>query len=337
VALFSALLQSIRVRKSIYFRPTFGAPWSSRLDGATTHFHFVVTGACWLQVPGSSEATRLTTGDLIVVPRGRQHVLCDPLGTRPRDFSELVNKRGGDQSGALQAGGAGPVTSFLSGRLQLENSTANMLLAALSPVIHVRAHAGRAPRWLQATATHLVDELQSGKAFRETVVSRLADVLVVQAVRAYLDESEDRNGTGLLAALYDRRVGQALALMHSQPDERWTVASLAGRLAISRSSFAERFARLLGETPHRYLTRLRLNIASERLHTTDDKISLIAAAAAYKSLPAFSKAFKQEWGVSPIEHRRIRQLGRSDRSDREPDMRARRSECRQPALFPCKE
>ena len=82
---------------------------------------------------------------------------------------------------------------------------------------------------------------------------------------------------------------------------------------------------------------MRPNIASERLRTTDDKISLIAAAAAYKSLPAFSKAFKQEWGVSPIEHRRIGQLGRSDGSDREPDMRARKSECRQPALFPCKE
>jgi AraC-like DNA-binding protein len=92
--------------------------------------------------------------------------------------------------------------------------------------------------------------------------------------------------------------------MHSQPDERWTVGALAARLAISRSAFAEKFSRLLGESPHRYLARLRLNIASQRLRTTDDKISVIAASAGYKSLPAFSKAFKQELGVSPVEFRR---------------------------------
>jgi AraC-like DNA-binding protein len=92
--------------------------------------------------------------------------------------------------------------------------------------------------------------------------------------------------------------------MHSQPDERWTVGALAARLAISRSTFAEKFSRLLGESPHRYLARLRLNIASQRLRNTDDKISVIAASAGYKSLPAFSRAFKQELGVTPVEYRR---------------------------------
>jgi len=307
-ALFSELLQAIRVRRSLYFRPTFGAPWSSRLEGVVTHFHFVVSGTCWLQVRGMSEATRVTTGDLVLVPRGRPHLMCDPLGARPMDFFELVNTHGTDKSGALRAGGAGPVTSFLCGGLQLESGAANILLAVLPPLIHVKGQAGSAPCWLQATATHLLEELQSARAYHESVVTRLADILFIQAVRAYLDEDADHVQTGWLAALRDKRVGQALALMHSQPEERWTVAALAARLAISRSAFAERFSRLLGESPHRYLARLRLNIASERLRTTDDKISMIAVSAGYKSLPAFSKAFKQELGISPVEYRAMRQL-----------------------------
>ena len=309
-ALFSNLLQAVRVRSSLYFRPTFGAPWSARLEGAVTHFHYVTSGVCWLQVHGIPDATRLSTGDLVFVPRGRQHVMCDSLGTPPVDYFELVNAHRADGSGAFRAGGGGAVTSFLCGGLQLESGAANMLLAVLPPLIHVRGDAGSASRWLEATTAHLLEELQNGAAYREPVVTRLADILFIQAVRVYLGENADRVPTGWLAALRDRRVGQALALMHSQPGERWTVGALASRLAVSRSAFAERFSQRLGESPHRYLARLRLNIASERLRTTDDKIASIAASAGYRSLAAFSKAFKQELGASPVEYRRMRALWR---------------------------
>jgi AraC-like DNA-binding protein len=311
-SLFSDLLQAIRVRRSVYFRPTFGAPWSTRLDGVVTHFHYVTSGTCWLQVQGMPEATRLSKGDLVMVPRGRHHVMCDSLDTPPVDYFELVTAHGTDRSGAFRAGGGGAVTSFLCGGLRLESGPANMLLAVLPASLHVRGHAAAGPLWLDATVAHLLEELQNGRGYREPVVSRLAELLFVQTVRAYLNVSARQVQTGWLAALRDRRVGQALALMHSQPEERWTVAALASRLAVSRSAFAEKFSQLLGESPHRYLARLRLNIASERLRTTDDKIATIASFAGYQSLPAFSKAFKQELGASPVEYRRMRRLRQRD-------------------------
>lgn len=311
-ALFSDLLQAVRVRSSLLFRPTLGAPWSTRFEGVVTHFHYLTSGTCWLQVHGMAGATRLSAGDLVVVPRGRAHVTCDSLGTPPVDCFELVNAHCPAGSGAFRAGGGGAASSFLCGGLVLESGAANMLLAVLPPLIHVRGQAGSAPRWLEATATHLLEELQSGEAYREAVITRLIDILFIQAVRAYLNENAHRVQTGWLAALRDRRVGHALALMHSQPEERWTVAALASRLAVSRSAFAERFSQLLGESPHRYLARLRLNIASDRLRTTDDKIASIGASAGYKSLPAFSKAFKQELGASPAEYRRMRRLRQGD-------------------------
>ena len=304
--LFSDLLRSIRVHRSAYFRPTFAAPWGTRLGGTVTHFHILVSGACSLGVRGMPEATRLTAGDLVIVPRGKQHVLCDPPGTPPVDFFELARAHSMGQSGDFSAGGTGATSRFLCGGLVLEDGAANMLLAVLPPLIHIRGHAGSAPRWLEATYGQLQEELAHARPFQDTVATRLVDVLVIQAVRAYLNEQANQVQSGWLAALRDRRVGQALALMHSQPDERWTVGALAARLAISRSAFAEKFSRLLGQSPHRYLARLRLNIASQRLRTTEEKISVIAASAGYKSLPAFSKAFKQELGVSPVEYRRMR-------------------------------
>jgi AraC-like DNA-binding protein len=230
--------------------------------------------------------------------------MCDPPGTPLADFFKLIRAHELDEAGRFSTGGIGSRTRFLCGGLELENGATHMLLAVISPLIHIRGHAGGAPRWLEATSSYLLEELEHARPFRDAVVTRFADILVVEAVRAYLNEQANQVQSGWLAALRDLRVGQALALMHSQPDERWTVAALATRLAISRSAFAEKFSRLLGESPHRYLARLRLNIASQRLRTTDDKISVIAASAGYKSLPAFSKAFKQELGVSPAEYRR---------------------------------
>ena len=310
--LFSDLLRATRARSSTYFRSTFGAPWSARLEGVVTHFHYVTSGTCWLEVRGMPEATRLSKGDLVVVPRGGQHVMCDSLATPPVDYFELINAHGADRSGMFHAGGDGAVTSLLSCGFQIESEQANMLLSVLPPIIHVRGHAAGAPLWLEATVAHLLEELQHGRAYRDPIVTRLADVLFIQAVRAYLNESTHQVQTGWLAALRDRRVGQALALMHSQPEERWTVAALASRLALSRSAFAEKFSQVLRESPHRYLARLRLNIASERLRTTDDKIASIAASAGYKSLSAFSKAFKQELGASPVDYRRMWRLRRGD-------------------------
>jgi AraC-like DNA-binding protein len=306
--LFSDLLHAIRVRRCLCFRPTFAAPWAYRFKGTLTYFHFVTSGSCWLEARGDSEAMQLGAGDFVVLPRGRTHVMSDPHGTRPRDFFELVRLHAVDRSGAFRAGGTGPSIGLVCGGMQFENGAADALLTALPPLIHVKAERGKAPRWLESTISDLLEELDAQRACREPVITRLADVLFIQAVRAYLSEHGGRVQSGWLAALRDRRVGQALALLHSHPGERWTVGELAGRLALSRSAFAARFSHLLGESPHRYLARLRLNVASERLRDTEEKIAVIAASAGYRSLAAFSRAFKHELGISPVAYRKHPQL-----------------------------
>ncbi len=93
--------------------------------------------------------------------------------------------------------------------------------------------------------------------------------------------------------------------MHEQPNIAWTVASLAERLALSRSKFAARFKKVVGETPLGYLTRLRLHRVAANLR--DDlnlTLPAIARSVGYQTLAAFSKSFKRQFGTSPGAYRR---------------------------------
>jgi AraC-like DNA-binding protein len=169
---------------------------------------------------------------------------------------------------------------------------------------------GKRIKWVDPYR-HIFEELGSGRSGSAAVVTRLADILFMQAVRAYLDENLDTAESGWPAALRDQQIGRALVLLHDKPHQPWTVAELADRVALSRSAFAAKFTQLVGEPPLHYLTRLRLNIATARLRSGNDKLSVIAAAAGYDSVPAFAKAFKRHIGVTPGEYRRSRQKGGS--------------------------
>jgi len=190
--------------------------------------------------------------------------------------------------------------------MQFENGPTDSLLAVLPPLIHVKGKDGDAAPWLRATVAHILEELELHRPGTEAVVTRLADILFIQAVRSYFEDHAAAD-SGWLAALRDQHIGPAVALLHAHPHEPWTVASAAHRVGLSRSVFATRFTQLVGEPPLRYLTRLRLNVATTRLRASNDKLSAIAAAAGYESVAAFIKAFKRHFRMTPGEYRRGRQ------------------------------
>src|SRR2546425_771043 len=104
-------------------------------------------------------------------------------------------------------------------------------------------------------------------------------------------------------------------MLHQDPQEAWTVNSLAHRVALSRSAFAAKFKELLGEPPLGYLTRLRISAAAIRLRSSDAKLRAVAAAVGYTSVAAFVKAFRRVMGMTPGHYRRTAlQEPRTDRS-----------------------
>lgn len=302
--LFDDLLRGIRLRSTLYFRPELRAPWGVSLVRDCAVFHIIARGACWLEIKDLPQPVPLSAGDFVIVTRGDLHTLRDTPSSSPVvDFFELAERHSPDKNRIFRAGGGGALTRFVCGGMQFENDRCNPLIAVLPPLLHVKAIAGGARSWLRLTARHIVEELDAGRAGAAEVVTRLADILFIQAVRAYFDENGDSAETGWLAAVRDGRIGKALALLHSQPHEPWTVSSLADRVAVSRSAFAMKFKELVGEPPLRYLARLRIHAAAERLRSSDEKLSAIAAAVGYRSVASFVRSFKRHMEETPGEYR----------------------------------
>jgi len=302
-SLFAALLRGIHLRDSFYFRPELRAPWGFSSAPNVTVFHIVAHGNCWFQARAVAKPVRLSAGDFVVVTRGGPHTLRDAPTTPTVNFFDLVKSHPPDNNRVFRAGGEGPMTRLVGGCMQFENGANNPLLAVLPPLLHVKRTEEGARHWLRLTVEHILAELDSGGAGATEIVIRLAEVLFIQAVRAYFEENADAAEFGWLAAVRDPQIGQALALLHSHPHQAWTVDALARRLAVSRSAFAARFTELVGEPPFRYLVRLRINAAASRLRTSDDKLSVIATSAGYESVAALSKAFKRHMGMAPGEYR----------------------------------
>ena len=309
--LFADLLRGIHLRNSFYFRAEFRAPWGFSIADHGTVFHVVVRGSCWLQTKGVAKPVPLSAGDFVVVTRGAAHTMRDAPATPTVDFFDLATRHTPDNNGILRAGGDGPMTGLVCGGMQFENGATDPLLAVLPPLLHVKRTEEGARPWLRLTVEHILAELDSGGAGAKEVVIRLADILFIQAVRAYFQENADTAEFGWLAAVRDPQIGQALALLHSHPHQPWTVASLARRLAVSRSAFAARFTELVGEPPFRYLARLRISSAASRLRSSDDKLSAIATSAGYESVTALAKAFKRHMGVTPGKYRQSHRAGGS--------------------------
>ena len=313
--LFEDILRGARLRGSVYFRPEFGAPWGVGIADHGTVFHIVAAGTCWLRAKSLPKPVALEPGDFVVATRGEPHVLSDVPGSPVINFFDLVKRQASGANGVFRAGGEGATTKFVCGGMQFENGANNPLLAVLPSFLHVRGSKDGGLRWLRLTVEHILEELDSSAVGAAEVVTRLADILFIQAVRAYFHENGGTAQSGWLAAARDNQIGRALALLHAHPDEPWTVDLLARRLATSRTAFADRFSELVGEPPLRYLTRLRINTAARRLRSSDDKLTAIAADAGYESVSAFNRAFKRQVGMTPgeyrdsMEHRNWRNLG----------------------------
>jgi transcriptional regulator GlxA family with amidase domain len=167
-------------------------------------------------------------------------------------------------------------------------------------VVHVRAARRSA---LGATLDLLAEEVQGRAVGSEAVISRLCDIVVIQAIREWTT-SEAAAGSSWLRAMSDPRLGPALAALHADPAAPWTTATLASRAAMSRSAFAARFREMLGQPVMGYLTDIRMQMAVDLLHRGDRTVADIASAVGYESDASFSRTFKRRTGGSPRQARR---------------------------------
>jgi transcriptional regulator GlxA family with amidase domain len=175
-------------------------------------------------------------------------------------------------------------------------------------VLHVEGGAGGVVRWLESTLQLMASEMRAEEPGYELVASRLADVLLVHALRSHVRRSPCE--AGWMRAIGDAQLGVAFQRMHERPAEPWTVEELARAASMSRSAFAARFKGLLGIAPLAYLTRWRMHRATELLAAASTTVAGVAAAVGYETESAFTKVFKRHVGETPgAFRRRLRAAG----------------------------
>jgi AraC-like DNA-binding protein len=301
----TTVFRMLRLEGKVFHRLELLAPWGIQLsvmNGAA--FHVIEQGLGWLRMPERAEPICLEAGDVIVVSNSAYYELSDQPLRSTLPLSQVLKMRAERGGMRPSANGGGAVsTVVLCGEFRSGEGVLNPLFSVMPSLIHIKGQAGQAVEWLAPPLQLIAFEAKNAYPGQETVVSRLMDILFIMVIRYWIVHQPAKEG-GWFAALYHPQIGAALGHIHRQPEQPWTVETLAAAVNMSRSSLATQFAVMVGESPAKYLTRWRMQLAAMWLrHEQDLTVEAVAQRVGYDSAYAFSKAFKRLMGVSPSVYR----------------------------------
>lgn len=303
---FSDILDLLQLRGTLYYRTAFTSPWGVAVPayGRTARFHVVAQGRCHAIVAERHHVV-LEPGDLIVIPNGAPHVICDTPETPPTALDDVLERSGYTGDGVLVFGGepkGDADTKLICGHLSFAEGADHPLLRALPPCLVVSAEKRACAPWLDELIRMITRQMFAGTPGVKASVIRLSEALFIEVIRACADQ--DAALRGIIEAMGDPRIGRALGLMHRNLERDWTLDRIAREVGMSRSRFADRFQALMGCAPMTYLSDLRLQTARNLLTGTTDPVQRVAERVGYASPAAFARAFANRYGNSPSEVRR---------------------------------
>lgn len=147
-----------------------------------------------------------------------------------------------------------------------------------------------------AIARLFVNETVNPRCGADTVISRLAELLVIHLLRQAIERNETR--PGLLAGLAHPRLSPVIVAIHDRPQRDWSIEDFTDLAGMSRSRFMEEFQTVMAETPMSYLKRWRMTLAHAAL-LRGGRVSEIARRFGYSGSDAFSRAFSKIHGMAP--------------------------------------
>jgi AraC-like DNA-binding protein len=312
----SDVLRAVRLKGAIFFDVHASDPWAAETPAGTQivrrmfptaeHlicYHAITRGSCWACVPNEPPLP-LSAGDVVVIPHGHAHVLSTTPGMR--GIQDVGRYRAANELelpvSISMGNGSAESARFVCGFLGCDARPYNPLLSALPHVFKV---SDQTDGPLSAYVQIALAESKKPRIGSESVLGRLSELMFVDVIRRYL-ETLPAERLDWLAGLRDPHIGCALTEIHRDPARHWTLETLAHRVAMSRSAFAEHFTKFVGTPPMQYLTSWRMQIAAMQLLSTTDSVTAVANRIGYDSEAAFSRAFKKVVGAPPSEWRRNR-------------------------------
>jgi AraC-like DNA-binding protein len=252
-------------------------------------FCAVLEGSCRLAVDGARALT-LAAGDFVLLPATPGFTISGFEPVRSVRFDPKVTAaRLGDVRHGSRDGP--PDVRLLGGWFAFDSPDAALLVSLLPAVVHVRG-----VERLSVLVRLVGEESNERRAGRDLVLSRLVEVLLIEALRSTPGENAP---PGLLRGLADAHLASAMRQMHGHLARSWTVAQLAKTAALSRSAFFERFTRTVGVPPMEYLLAWRMAVAKDLLRRRDLGLAEVAERVGYGSASTFSTAFSRHVGRPP--------------------------------------
>ena len=253
-------------------------------------FCAVLEGSCRLAVDGHRPLT-LEAGDFVLLPATPGFTMSGFEPVRPERIDpKVTSQRRWAKSATARAAGA-PTCGCSAASSSSTRPTAALLVSLLPSLVHVRG-----VERLSVLVRLVGEEASERRSGRDLVLTRLVEVLLIEALRA---TPGDDAPPGLLRGLADARLAPAIRQMHGQLARSWTVAQLARTAALSRSAFFERFTRTVGLPPMEYLLAWRMAVAKDLLRRHDLGLAEVAERVGYGSASTFSTAFSRHVGQPP--------------------------------------
>lgn len=299
----SQLVRMLSPSGTVDLRCRFAGNWSAPhepLPPGQVPYHVILQGRSRAHV--DRDWLELEAGDVLLLPRGAGHTLRSLGGDDHAPVANITAQR--RFNGVLTEvtlGGEGEVLDMLCGSFFV-GSAGGVLLRTLPEVLLVRTARRADCAWLGALLGMMRSESESLHAGAAAVIGELSTALFTLLLRALMAERGASHG--LLALLGDARLSHAVEAVLRQPEQPWTIATLAAQCNLSRATFARRFTQLSGLTPLQLVTSLRMELAARLLGQENLAAERVSERCGYASQAAFGRVFKQHYGIGPGAWRR---------------------------------
>jgi AraC-like DNA-binding protein len=304
----SEVVRALDLKGGLFLEARMTAPWAFAaqvgpedcrpfmdVPAQVIAYHAVTHGRMLVAVEGTAPV-EVRTRDIVLLPRNDRHTVMSEPGLVAARGEDLLLPPGPDGLARIEHGGGGEETHMLCGFLASDGPS-HPILETLPRVLTVPLEDVASLAWIESSVRIAARELARGRVASGAVMSRLSELLFVEALRRYYELGA--SPAGWLGGMRDPQIGRALALMHGDLAQPWTVEAIAEALGMSRTAFVDRFTHLVGTPPIRYLGQARLATARLLLRETRLTANEIGYRVGFEAPVAFNRAFKREYGLPP--------------------------------------